>query len=232
MFLRGILDIMRDKACQNGSEITMNIEKLKIIEEHFFEMYPKGFEDEGLAKILKRHNVAKLTDFAQEAFAKEKFANPQQIAEDMIKVISRSSMISLFEKPKFRDAIKAMSLERKDMLSIGLQEMLHGSYKTGFDIVLDILIEEKLAKWSLISVIPYYYAPKKHFFIKPTTTKNVLRYFEIEELVYKPRPSYAFYAKYKKILASFKKEVSKKLTDNNAKFTGFLMMGMEEMQAP
>jgi len=205
----------------------MNLKKLKIIEEHFFETYPKGFEDESLAKIVKRHNVDKLTTFAQEAFSKEKFTNPQQIVEDMTKIVSRSSMISLFEKPKFRDAMKAMSIERKDMLSIGLEEMLHGSFKNGFNIVLDILTEEKLAKWSLISVIPYYFAPKKHIFIKPTTTKNVLIYFNIEELVYKPRPSYAFYRNYKKVINSMKKDVNKKLTDNNAKFTGFLMMGMD-----
>jgi len=209
---------------------TESIKKLKIIEEHFFEMYPKGFEDEALAQIVKRHNVAKLTDFAHEAFAKENFDNPQQIVEDMIKVVSRSSLISLFEKPKFRDAVKAMGFERKEMLSIGLEEMLHGSFKNGFNIVLDILTEEKLAKWSLISVIPYYYAPKKNLFIKPTTTKNVLTYFDIEEIVYKPRPSYEFYTKYKKILAQFKKEVNKKLSNDNAKFTGFLMMGMEPMK--
>ena len=207
----------------------MNIEKLQIIEEHFFEMYPKGFEDEGLAQIVKRHNVAKLTEFAQEVFAKEKFANPHQIVEDMTKVVSRSSLISLFEKPKFRDAVKAMSVERKELLSIGLEEMLHGSFKNGFNIMLDILTEEKLAKWSLISVIPYYFAPKKHIFIKPTTTKNVLKYFNIDEILYKPRPSYTFYRDYKKLLAGFKKEVNKKLVNDNAKFTGFLMMGMEVM---
>ena len=136
-------------------------------------------------------------------------------------------MISLFEKPKFRDAIKTMSDERKDILSIGLEEMLHGSFKKGFNIMLDILSEEKLAKWSLISVIPYYYAPKKYFFIKPTTTKDIIKYFEVLDLVYKPRPSYEFYRDYTKVLKSFKKEVNKKLGDNNAKFTGFLMMGME-----
>jgi len=216
--------------CYYRRSIKMNLEKLKIIEDHFFETYPKGFEDEGLAKIVKRHNVAKLTDFAQEAFAKEKFAYPGQVVDDMIKLVSRSSMISLFEKPKFRDAMKAMSTERKDMLSIGLYEMLHGSFKNGFNIVLDIFIEEKLAKWSLISVIPYYYAPKKYFFIKPTTTKNILKYFEVEGMVYKPRPSYTFYRDYTKVLKTFKKEVNKKLGDNNAKFTGFLMMGMEAMK--
>lgn len=207
-----------------------DVDKLKIIEEHFFETYPKGFEDEGLAPIVKRHNVAKLTNFAHDVFAKDKFTNPQQIVEDMVKIVSRSSLISLFEKPKFRDAIKTMSSERKDMLSIGLEEMLHGSFKSGFNIMLDILSEEKLAKWSLISIIPYYYAPKKNLFIKPTTTKNVLKYFDIDEIVYKPRPSYTFYAKYKKILAQFKKEVNKKLSNDNAKFTGFLMMGIEAMK--
>lgn len=208
----------------------MNLKKLSIIEEHFFEIYPKGFDDEGLAKIVKRHNVAKLTAFSHEVFAKEKFSNSQQIVEDMVKIVSRSSLISLFEKPKFRDAVRSMSIERKDMLSIGLYEILHGSYKKGFNIMLNIFIEEKLAKWSLMTVIPYYYAPKKNLFIKPTTTKNVLKYFEIEEIVYKPRPSYTFYSKYKKILAQFKKEVNKKLSDDNAKFTGFLMMGMEAMK--
>jgi len=207
----------------------MNLKKLKEIEENFFEMYPKGFDDAYFAPVLKRHNVAKLSAFTQECFSKENFSNPQLVVENMTKVVSKSSMISLFEKPRFRDAMLAMSSERKDMLSIGLEEMLHGSYKKGFNIMLDILIEEKLAKWSLISVIPYYYAPKKHFFIKPTTTKNVLNYFEIDDIIYKPRPSYAFYAKYKKILNQFKREVNKKLTDDNAKFTGFLMMGMEAL---
>ena len=205
----------------------MNLKKLKEIEENFFEMHPAGFDDEYFAPLLKRHNVAKLSAFTQECFAKENFTNPQLVVENMTKVVSRSSMVSLFEKPRFRDAMLAMSSERKEMLSIGLEEMLHGSYKTGFNIMLEILVEEKLAKWSLISVIPYYYAPKRHFFIKPTTTKNVLTYFEIDEIVYKPRPSYEFYAKYKKILIQFKKEVNKKLSNDNAKFTGFLMMGAE-----
>lgn len=66
----------------------MNLKKLKIIEEHFLETYPKGFADEGLAKIVKRHNVAKLTAFTQGVFTKEKFSYPQQIVDDMVKVVS------------------------------------------------------------------------------------------------------------------------------------------------
>jgi len=204
------------------------MEKLKICEEHFFEIYPKGFEDEALVQVMKRHNLPKLTAFAQEAFAKENFSNPEQITEAMVKVVSRSSLISLFEKPKFRDAVKSMSSERKALLSLGLEEMLHGSFKNGFEMMLDILTEEKLAKWSLMTVIPYYYAPHKALFIKPTTTKDIIKYFEIEDLVYKPRPSYAFYRQYKKVLGQFKREVNKKLSKDNARFTGFLRIGMKD----
>jgi hypothetical protein len=208
----------------------MNIEKLKIIEEYFFEIYPEGFEDIGLAAVVKRHNSAKLTVLAEEYFSKEKFAYPEQIVEDMVKVISKSSLISLFEKPKFRDAVKAMSLERKELLSISLQEILHGDKENGFDIMIDILAEDKLAKWSIMSVIPYYYAPSYAIFVKPTTTKNVIKYFEIEELIYKPRPSFAFYKRYKEVIDEFKTHVDKRLIDDNAKFTGFLMMGMEAIE--
>jgi len=41
----------------------MSLEKLKMMEEHFFESYPKGFEDEALATLVKGYNVAKLATF-------------------------------------------------------------------------------------------------------------------------------------------------------------------------
>jgi len=125
--------------------------------------------------------------------------------------------------------IKEMRMERKDMFSIGLYEMLFGDKKEGFDIVVEILSFYTLAKWSIVTLIPYYFYRDKEFFIKPTTTKNVIKFFEIEGLVYKPRPSYEFYVQYTKVLEGMKAEVSKKISPHdNAGFTGFLMMAMEE----
>ena len=61
------------------------------------------------------------------------------------------------------------------------------------------------------------------------TTKNILAFFEIEGLVYKPKPSYEFYVVYKKVLESMRAEVSQKISPHdNAGFTGFLMIAMEE----
>ncbi|WP_041956131.1 hypothetical protein [Sulfurospirillum arsenophilum] len=207
----------------------MNLHKLQEAEAYFLELYPQGFEDVGLLPIIKRHNTAKLGEQVREMFAKENFTQPDIICENFAKIVSKSTLISLFEKPKVRDMIKSMRMERKDMLCIGLYEMLYGDQKEGFDTLVEVLSFYSLAKWSIVTLIPYYFYRDKEFFIKPTTTKNIIEFFEIEGLAYKPKPSYEFYVAYKKILGSMRAEVSEKISPNdNAGFTGFLMMIMEE----
>ena len=204
----------------------MNLEKLKTAEAEFFALYPKGFEDEALQPLVKRHNTAKIGQQAQELFAEGRFGHPEEVCENFAKIVSKSSMISLFEKPRVREMVKQMSTEQKDMLSIALYELLHGNEKEGFEGLVEVLAFYKLAKWSIVTVIPYYYARDKAFFIKPTTTKNIIKYFELEGLEYKPRPTYAFYRKYTKALEEMKAKVDASLGKNNAGFTGFLMMAM------
>ncbi|MCD8545476.1 MAG: hypothetical protein LRY52_11780 [Sulfurospirillum cavolei] len=207
----------------------MNLEKLKNAEAYFLELYPEGFQDIGLQPIIKRHNTAKIGEQVRELFAKENFSQPELICENFAKIASKSTLISLFEKPKVRDMMKEMRMERRDMFSIGLYEMLYGDVKEGFEIVVEVLSFYGLAKWSLVTLIPYYFDRAKAFFIKPTTTKNVIAFFEIKDVVYKPKPSYEFYIAYTSVLENMKANVGEKIShDDNAAFTGFLMMAMEE----
>lgn len=205
----------------------MNLKKLKEAEASFFTFYPKGFEDEALLAIIKRHNTAKIGQSVREMFAPDRFARTEEICENFAKIVSKSSLISLFEKPKVRDMVKQLSMEQQDMLSIGLYEFLHGKKEKGFEILVDILSIYKLAKWSIVTLIPYYYARDKEFFIKPTTTKDIIKFFEIEGLTYKPRPTYEFYVRYTQILKEMKSQVSPLIGEDNAGFTGFLMMAMK-----
>ncbi len=206
----------------------MNKAKLREAKDYFYELYPKGFEDEGLEPVRKRHNTAKLEEQVHEMFAKDNFGQPDLICENFSKIVSKSTLISLFEKPKVRDMVGAMGSEQKDIFSIGLSEMLHGNMKNGFEILVDILADYKLAKWSLVTLIPYYYAREKEIFVKPTTTKDIIKFFEIEDLKYKPTPTYEFYKAYKKIILDLKKEAKDLKIKDNAAFTGFLMIGMRE----
>ncbi|WP_419769904.1 MAG: hypothetical protein ACNI3C_11285 [Candidatus Marinarcus sp.] len=205
----------------------MNLEKLKDVESEFFDAYPKGFEDEKLIKIGKKFNPEKLELFAKESLKKENFSNPNLIAEAYFKTIQKSAMVSLFDKLKLRDVIKALTSYEKDMLSIELYELLYGNKKDGFEGLVEFLAEFGMAKWTLVTLVPYSINRQKEYFIKPTTTKNIIKYLEIPNLIYKPRPSYEFYQQYTKALDNIKSKVSKPLSFDNAAFTGFLKMGIE-----
>lgn len=205
----------------------MNLKKLKEAEANFFAFYPKGFEDEALLPIIKRHNTEGIGKSVRELFAPEKFRNPDEICESFAKIVSKSSLISLFEKPKVRDMIKQMRMDQRDMLSIALYELLHGKQEKGFEMIVEVLAIYSLAKWSIVTLIPYYYDREKNFFIKPTTTKDIIKFFEIDGLTYKPRPTYEFYDRYTQVLRTMKSHVSPMIGEDNAGFTGFLMMAMK-----
>ena len=205
----------------------MNLDKLKQAEEKFFNMYPGGFGHPDMVAIGKKHKMDKMIHTVQEEFLENQFGDSKAIVQTMSKLVSRSSMVSLFEKPKFRDFINSLHYQHETILAQGLKEMLHGNQEQGFNMMLDVLLEGKLAKWSLISVLPVYHKPFEEVFVKPTTAKGVIQQFELDSLVYKPRPSWEFYHEFRSIINEMKSKVDNRLAPNNAAFTGFLMMSME-----
>ena len=206
----------------------MNIKKLKDIEEEFLFHYPNGFEDAKFFPTMKKFDPSKLEAFTKENLKKDNFSNPNFVVDAFFKIIQKSVLVSLFDKLKFRDMLENLTSYEKDILSIELYELLHGNQKNGFDGIVEFLSQYNLAKWTIISVVLYYNDRQKEYFIKPTTTKNVIKYFELENLVYKPTPSFEFYNAYKKVLNKMKKNVHKSLHPDNAAFTGFLRIAMED----
>ena len=73
-----------------------------------------------------------------------------------------------------------------------------------------------------MTVCMFHYRPEKDVFVKPTTTKNAISFFELEGLEYKPRPSWSFYEQYRTAIDRMKAEVHPSLAPNNVAFTGFL----------
>lgn len=205
----------------------MNIDKLKQAEANFVARFPGGFDDPGMAYIKKKHNVGKLVDFAQANLGRAAFNQPANMAETILKIVSRSSMVSRFEKPRFRDFIQSLNTNEKQALADAMEKRLYGrSKRQGFEELLGMLAHYKLAKWSVISVAPFYFAPRKEVFVKPTTAKGILAYLEVEDLEYHPTPSWQFYQGYKKLLEEIKKQVAPSLSPNNAALSGFLMSSL------
>lgn len=205
----------------------MNASKLKQAEADFLARYPGGFQNPEMLAMGKKHKMDKLSDQVQEAFQKRNFRDTSTIVDDMARFIGRSSMVSMFEKPKFRDFVNSLDPAEKNTLATGLRHRLHGDEEKGFNAMLSVLLSRKLAKWSLISAIPLYFKPEQEVFVKPTTTKGVIKYFELADLVYRPQPSWEFYAAYRDAILKMKKVTHQSLSPNNAAFTGFLMMAIK-----
>ena len=203
----------------------MNISRLKQAEKIFLQRYPGGFNNpEIIATRVKKHKPDQMIALARESFSKANFKRPDLIVQNMIKVISRSSIISVFEKPRCRDFATGLSPQEREFLSTGLEQVLHGNEQTGFEMMLDLLKNEKLAKWSLMTVCQTYFHPQRDVFIKPTTVKGVIDYFELENLQYKPTPSWSLYDGYRSAFHQMKSKVDPALSPTNPAFSGFLWM--------
>ncbi|MGJ8670440.1 MAG: hypothetical protein ACSHXK_13185 [Oceanococcus sp.] len=202
----------------------MNLDKLKQAEADFLNLYPGGFLHEDMQAIGKKHKVDQRVAEAQAAFSADAFDDVDAVVDAMVQLVSRSSMVSMFEKPKFRDAVKIMDSHRREHLASGLYAFLHGDQQAGFEAMLEVLSDNKLAKWSLMTILPNYYAPNAEVFVKPTTAKGVIAQFELKGVEYRPRPSWQFYTAYREQILSMRALSDPSLAPNNAAFCGFLMM--------
>jgi hypothetical protein len=208
----------------------MNLKRLKQAEAEFLARYPGGFNHPDMITIGKKHNVGKMTEQAKELLSKKSFQKTGPVLDSLIKIVSRSSMVSMFEKPKFRDYVNGLDRDEREALAMGFHLLLHGKQQRGFDIIIDILARGKLAKWSLVTICPTYMKPLDEVFVKPTTAKNVIKYLELENLDYKPRPSWAFYEEFRRQILAMKEKVDPSISPSNAAFTGFLMMSLGDHQ--
>jgi hypothetical protein len=201
----------------------LNVERLLHAEAAFFDRYPGGFSNPEMIAIRKHHQLDRMVELTQESFVKRNFRHPDLIVDNMLRIVTRSSLVSRFEKPKFRDFIRSLSpLDRQDLVQ-GLEELLHGNEQTGFEIMLALLRTGKMAKWPLMTVCQAYYRPQREVFVKPTTTKGIIATFELSGLQYQPVPSWDFYNQYRAAINEMKTRVDSSLSPYNIAFTGFLM---------
>lgn len=156
----------------------MNKEKLLEAEASFLQTWPGGFNHPDMQAIGRKHKMEQMIAMAQDCFAKTRFSDAEAITDCMVKMVSRASMVSMFEKPKFRDAVATMSKQQKEALAAALRAQLHGESKQGFEAMLECLRAYKLGKWTLLTILPNYYRPNDEVFVKPTTAKGVIDYFE------------------------------------------------------
>ncbi len=201
----------------------MNERVLKEAEGKFLRQYPGGFNHPSMLALGKKHKMDSLEKFAKESFSKEAFKEPLELMDNVVRMFSRSTMTSLFEKPKFRDMVKALSKREKEAMAEIYFQLLHGKKQEGFEALVEKLEGFKLAKWTAVSVVPAYYRPQVEVFVKPTTAKLIVEKLELG-LDYQAKPYWEFYLGFKEAINEAKKITDKSLALNNPAYCGFLMM--------
>ena len=156
------------------------------------------------------------------------FKDDDGIVEAIGSIVKKSSLVSVFEKVKFRDLLPVFNQSEKERLSQGLREFLHGEQELGFALMTGLLEEYKMAKWPILTVCPYYFRPNVEVLIKPTTVKGTIEYFELEGVKYSPRPNFEFYSGYRDQINQMKKALGLSADSDNGAFCGFLMMAIEK----
>lgn len=205
----------------------MDTRKLRALEERFFERYPLGFDTDELKEVGRKHKIPQMQAFVKTEFAQEKFLSSARIIESFGKLIGRSSLVSVFEKAKFRDVLKMLTESEKAGLAKGIEEFLYGNQRLGFELMISILSTYKMAKWPILTVLGTYYSPNQEVLIKPTTVKSILSYLEIKDLTYTSRPNYDFYAGFRQRINELKVLTDERLRVENAAFCAFFMLAKE-----
>ena len=205
----------------------MDRKALEQAEKAFLREYPGGFEHPELIALARKHKMDQHEAFARESFAKARFDDPPAVVADMITLVSRSGMVSMFEKPKFKTMASGLRKADAKGLSDALYELLHGAQKAGFEALVASLAKHKLAKWTLVSVFPAYYRPRKEVFVKPSTAKLIIEKLDLD-LSYEATPSWPFYRDFRKAINSMRASVDPSVAPSNPAFCGFLMMQLRD----
>lgn len=205
----------------------MNYNRLKELEKEFLERFPLGFYSPEMVVMGKKHKLHKVRDYLLEVCSKENMKLGLSVYDDIMKAVTKSSMVSVFEKVRFRDLAKEFDNAEKHFLLDSIYELLHGDEERGFNMMVSLLHPFKLAKWPILTMWRVYWNLDYDVFMKPTTVKKILKALEVEDIKYEVKPSYELYAKYRTFLNSLKEHLDESLYPNNPAFSGFFMMTID-----
>lgn len=184
----------------------------------FLRYFRKGFDDpkyhhwERDYKIQAHdrwHEVLNPHQF-RELLAKEEFA---KVAEEAVRIESRTNLLFSFEKMALRDAVK--SAEGAELFASGLFDWLYGraSREERFQNWVEAIEalprkKTRVLTWPLVTVFGFIAEPDREIFLKPMVTRRAAQAYGFH-FDYRSRPNWETYAS----LLKFADTISTDLAD-------------------
>lgn len=123
-----------------------------------------------------------------------------EIAQDAVRIESRTNLLFSFEKMALRDAVRSEDGARR--FAEGLFAFLYGrgGASTRFDRWCDAVAElprrqTRVLTWPIVTVFGFIAQPDRHIFLKPNVTRRAAQEYGFE-FTYESRPSWATYESY------------------------------------
>jgi hypothetical protein len=182
----------------------------------FLRAFPGGFRDETYVdweRAYKWNAHLQWQDALHEnAFrsfiAERRF---QEIAATAIRIESRTNLLFSFEKMALRDAVRPERGAR--LFATALFELLYGADDMeqrfiGWISAIDQLPrrQTRVLTWPLVTVFGFIAQPQKHFFFKPTVTREAARRYGTD-LAYASRPTWDVYAQLLKFVRALRADI-------------------------
>ena len=168
----------------------------------FLRFFPGGFADETYIDWERGYKWEAherwMEQLAPEAYrALLERGRYTEIAEQAVRIESRTNLLFSFEKMALRDAVKSPAGARR--FAEGLFEFLHGDGddRSRFEQWCETVAalprrQTRVLTWPLLTVFGFIATPERHIFLKPNVTRIAATEYGFD-FTYKSRPSWDTY---------------------------------------
>ena len=184
----------------------------------FLRIFPAGFADEEYIELERDYKVRAHAHWVAtlgreemgRLLAKRRWT---EIAEQAVRIESRTNLLFSFEKMALRDAVRPPRGAR--LFAEGLFALLHGRgpLQARFEAWIEAVgrlprRQTRVLTWPVLTVFPWLAQPEEHVFLKPLTTKTAAAIYGYDFL-YSSRPAWPTYAS----LLAFASRIERDLAD-------------------
>ena len=183
----------------------------------FLRVFPDGFADETYIDWERDYKWAAHLSWREslpEAEFRRMIEDGEflQVAEQAVRIESRTNLLFSFEKMALRDAVRSRAGART--FSEGLYDLLHGpdSLPNSFERWCQAIAslprkQTRVLTWPLATVFAFIAQPKKHFFLKPRVTRLAFEEYGLD-FAYRSQPNAESYSQLLALVKSVRRDLA------------------------
>ncbi|PCJ61500.1 MAG: hypothetical protein COA65_00630 [Rhodospirillaceae bacterium] len=134
----------------------------------FLSFFPDGFASEHYLSKERQYKL-QAKELLDNTVPLDAALNSSGHGEAIRAVFNKTNLISPFEKMRLNDALLS---DQADQFINGAARMASGEIKNGLREMEKSLKPHDVAKWTVVTYLPFLWNPTKHMFLKPTITKD------------------------------------------------------------